>query len=165
VGVSDAGPWVTRLMSDVDRLIGEHGWMITGTQALGPGTVGGGGAAYAYTTGLTEQDLPELCVSGLGYQLMKNVLNTAARNVAAAGTALVDGAQLADLVSVPLTVIDGLPRLGGIWPTVAFNRYGPDRVRLQQLVWPDSGHLPWEAGYDLPADAQPLLRRRQALWS
>ncbi|MFG3602496.1 DUF4262 domain-containing protein [Micromonospora chersina] len=38
--------------------------------------------------------------------------------------------------------------------------YGRDRLRLQQVVWPDRhGRFPWDAAYAFPSAVQPLIAR------
>ena len=55
--------------------------------------------------------------------------------------------------------VDG-PATEHLYPGAAYARYGTDRVRLQQVVWPDrQARFPWDAGYQYPPTVQPLLGR------
>jgi hypothetical protein len=47
-----------------------------------------------------------------------------------------------------------------LYPGAAYARYGTDRVRLQQVVWPDrAGRFPWEPGYEHDPQVQPVIGR------
>lgn len=130
--------------------IAQHGWLVL--------SIAGDGdrPAFQYTVGLTEQDLPELVVYGLGAEVGMHALNDVARR-------LVDGARFADGELVP-GVLDGDYRTQ-LWEVTwlqdplgaAFRLYGEDAVRVRQLVVPDlDDRLPWEDGYS-DLDLQPLL--------
>ena len=45
-----------------------------------------------------------------------------------------------------------------LYPGAAFSRYGQDKVRLQQIIWPDTGRrLPWEDDYSFAPYLQPFI--------
>lgn len=130
--------------------IAQHGWLVI--------SVPGDGArpGFQFTTGLTERDLPELIVYGLGDEVGMDALNEVAQR-------MVDGARYADGEVVP-DVLEGDYRTQ-MWEVTwlqdslgaAFALYGKDRVRIRQLVIPDlRDRLPWEDEYADP-DLQPLL--------
>ncbi|WP_328463542.1 DUF4262 domain-containing protein [Actinoplanes sp. NBC_00393] len=63
----------------------------------------------------------------------------------------------------PRASVDGSPN-DYLHPGVAFALYGRDKVRLQQLVWPDQhGRFPWESGYEYPPHTQPLIANPETL--
>jgi hypothetical protein len=130
--------------------IARHGWLVISVPDDGarPG--------FQFTAGLTEQDLPELIVYGLGDDVGGHALNDVAQR-------MVDGARYADGEVVP-DVLEGDYRTQ-LWDVTwlqdplgaAFRLYGKDRVRVRQLVVPDlEDRLPWEDEYTDP-DLQPLL--------
>ncbi|WP_433289377.1 DUF4262 domain-containing protein [Micromonospora sp. CA-244673] len=56
-------------------------------------------------------------------------------------------------------IIDGDPT-EQLHPGGAIGRYGRDRVRLQQVLWPDRhGRFPWDTAYAFPFAVQPLIAR------
>lgn len=130
--------------------IAQHGWLVIGVRGDGerPG--------FQFTAGLTERDLPELIVYGLGDEVGMHALNDVAQR-------LVGGARYAD-GEVVRDVLEGDYRTQ-LWDVTwlqdplgaAFRLYGEDRVRVRQLVVPDlEDRLPWEDGHSDP-DLQPLL--------
>lgn len=111
----------------------------------------------SYTIGLTEHDLPELCIVGINPDTSQSFLNSLARRATANG-AFQHGQRIGDLAEgLDMVIVDG-PATGLIQPTIALHYFGPDRVRLQQCVWPDpDGRFPWEPGYSMPPVMQPTI--------
>jgi hypothetical protein len=68
------------------------------------------------------------------------------------------GQRITDLlIGYDAVVVDG-PATEVLFPGAAYARYGTDRVRLQQVVWPDpQGRFPWEAGYAHDPQVQPVI--------
>jgi hypothetical protein len=118
------------------------------------------GAPYAYTVGLTAHDYPELVIAGLPPHIAHALLNDLAARVWDRAERYAHGQRVSDLIAgYDAVVVDG-PATEALHPGAAFVFYGTDRVRLQQIAWPDpDGHFPWEPGYRLAPDAQPLIGR------
>lgn len=130
--------------------IARHGWLVIAV----PGD--DDRPCFQFTAGLTERDLPELIVYGLGSELGMDTLNDVAQR-------LVDGARYADGEVVP-DILDGDYRTQ-LWDVTwlqdplgaAFGLYGRDSVRVRQLVVPDlDDRLPWDDDYAHP-ELQPVL--------
>lgn len=130
------------------EIIDTHGWAVQGVlpEADQPGV------PFGYTVGLTAKDLPELVIYGLPPRTASAILNTAARRMTESGpfspgdriSPPSDGPDVAVIDVVDTDVL-----------TMIEHFYGPSRAL--QLVWPDEqGRFPWQNGYDIPADAQPL---------
>ncbi|MFI7208069.1 DUF4262 domain-containing protein [Micromonospora aurantiaca (nom. illeg.)] len=117
-------------------------------------------APFAYTVGLTEHDVPELVIAGLDPHIAQALLNDLARRVHDRAERLTHGQRVTDLLAGYDAVIVEGPATEALHPGAAYARYGTDRVRLQQIVWPDKhGRFPWADGYEYPAHVQPLLGR------
>jgi hypothetical protein len=118
-----------------------------------------GEAPYAYTVGLTELGAPELVITGLPHDIAHALLNDAADRVHEHGARWCHRQRIHDLLSgLDAVIIDGAAH-ELIHPGTAYARYGQQRVRLQQIVWPDPrGRFPWEDGHAHPAAIQPLLQ-------
>ncbi|MFC3241248.1 DUF4262 domain-containing protein [Gordonia humi] len=131
-------------------LIARGSWAVTGV--YGDET----SAPIAYTSGLTELGRPELVVTGVEPEYAGPVLNEAAAR-AVLTPDFGPGSRIEHLRSTngyPLTAI-------GVIDTSALRItklvFGQSFVAVQ-LVWPDrDGRLPWDRGYDLAPDEQPLL--------
>lgn len=113
---------------------------------------------YAYTVGLTAHNHPELLVSGLHPDVAQTLLNDLARRVYDTATRFTHRQRLTDVLAdgFDAIIIDGTatPHLDA---GIATARYGADRVRLQQLVWPDAQHrYPWDTDHQL-GQGQPLI--------
>ncbi|MEV5691989.1 DUF4262 domain-containing protein [Micromonospora globbae] len=136
--------------------IDEIGWSVT---AVLPAPTEAG-APFAYTVGLTEHDVPELVIAGLDPHIAQALLNDLARRVHDRAERLTHGQRVTDLlVGYDAVIVEG-PATEALHPGAAYARYGADRVRLQQIVWPDKhGRFPWDDGYGYPAHVQPLLGR------
>ncbi len=123
-------------------------WAVTGVFAdeLSP--------PFAYTTGLTEFNRPELIVYGLEPEQAAGILNRAAE-LSIADEQFLDSPLLSGVLRPPYA-LTGLPAVDTADLTVTRLLYGPD-VPVVQLVWPDARHrFPWDSGYAYPAQAQPL---------
>ncbi len=120
--------------------------------------------AFTYTVGLTAHDHPELVLAGLPPQIAQALLNDLGRRVFDQAARFSHGERLSDvLAGYDAIIVDGSPN-DDLHPGVAFALYGPDKVRLQQLVWPDQhGRFPWESGYGYPPHAQPLIANPETL--
>ena len=136
--------------------IARHGWLVidvppgddTGDEVGAPG--------FQFTAGLTERELPEMIVYGLAPEVGMHVLNDVAERLLA-GESFDNGQVIPGLLegdfSTQLWDVTWLQDPLG----AAFALYGADRVRVRQLVVPDTqNRLPWEDDYSHP-DLQPLL--------
>ncbi|MEV2241088.1 DUF4262 domain-containing protein [Micromonospora sp. NPDC049891] len=139
-----------------DHIIDRVGWAVTHVLPTDddPDTT----APFAYTVGLTAHDRPELIVAGLPPEVAHILLNDLARRVYDTAERFTHGQRLGDLlVGYDAVIIDGAPA-DDLHPGLAIVRYGRDRIRLRQLVWPDQwGRFPWDSGYAYPTHVQPLL--------
>ena len=137
------------LIGDALAQIADGRWAVTGVL---------GDAAHppiAYTSGLTDLGRPELVMTGLPPRLGGLLLDHAAQSVVgdpAFGAGSSVPARLRRPVALrAIDVIDaGSMRLTRIL-------YGL-RFEAVQLVWPDDeGRYPWQPGYAIPTQVQPLL--------
>lgn len=135
-------------------MVERHGWIVQGVSSTdtcpGPG--------FGYTVGLTAHGFPELAIAGLPQRV---ILNDLAGRVFDFNRRYSHGEVLDDVIGdgVKVTVVDGHYSREGLWPGTARALYG-DTVRLQQICWPDDrNRFPWEAGYSLPPDGQPVIGR------
>lgn len=131
-------------------LIAQGSWAVTGV--YGDET----SAPVAYTSGLSELGRPELIVTGVDPEYAGPVLNEAAARVVlmpgfGAGSTITD---LRSTNGYPLTAIDVIDASPMRITALLFG----DSFRAVQLVWPDRDHrLPWDRGYALTPDEQPLF--------
>ncbi len=139
-----------------DEHIARVGWAVT---AVVP-TADDPGSGFAYTVGLTAKGRPELTIAGLDPLIAQALLNDLAARVFDTGARFSHGQRINDLlVGYDAVIVDG-PATEALHPGTAYARYGSDRVRLQQIVWPDPhGRCPWDPGYQYPPDTQPLIGR------
>jgi len=139
-----------------DTLIARYGWAVTAVlpTPTDPCT------PFAYTVGLTARTQPELVIAGLDPLIAQALLDDLAARVLEHDTQLAHGQHLPDLIAgYDAVLVDG-PVTDDLYPGTAIGRYGADRVRLRQIVWPDrDGRFPWDPGYAYPPQAQPLLGR------
>jgi hypothetical protein len=86
------------------------------------------------------------------------LLNDLARLVYDRAERFTHGQHISDLIAdYDAIIIDG-PPTDDLLPGMAIARYGRHQIRLQQMVWPDpQGRFPWESGYDLDPQTQPLI--------
>ncbi|WP_028193320.1 DUF4262 domain-containing protein [Salinispora pacifica] len=149
-------PPLEEFLQNQQRLINEFGWAVT---AVLP-DLGESGSTFAYTVGLTEHDLPELVIAGLDPLTAQELLNDMAARVSSRAERFTHGQRVADLLAGYDAIIVEGPATDALHPGAAHARYGKDRVRLQQIVWPDThSRFPWDDGYEYPAHVQPLLGR------
>jgi hypothetical protein len=116
--------------------------------------------AFAYTVGLTAHDYPELLIAGLPTEIAHALLNDLAGRVYDQAQRFTHGQRISDLIAgYDAIIVDGAPS-DDLLPGVAIARYRRDRIRLQQVLWPDpQGRFPFDAGYDVDAHPQPLIAR------
>ncbi|MGW3607798.1 DUF4262 domain-containing protein [Micromonospora sp. NPDC005161] len=113
---------------------------------------------FAYTVGLTAHDYPELITAGLPPGVAHSLLNDLAGRVYDKAERFTHGQRISDLIAGYDAIIIHGPPTDDLLPGMASARYGRDQIRLQQLVWPDQqGRFPWDNGYDLNPQAQPLI--------
>ena len=144
------------VLSRQDEHIDRVGWSVT---VVLP-TDDDPGAPFAYTVGLTEHGFPELVIAGLAPPIAQALLNDLAGRVYDQATRFRHGQRVADLLAgYDAVIVDGAAT-EALYPGAAYARYGTDRVRLQQVVWPDRhGRFPWDRGYTHGPQAQPLIGR------
>jgi hypothetical protein len=141
-----------------EQLIDEIGWAVT---MVVPGIEDPDEAcSFAYTVGLTAHDFPELLIVGLEPSVSQSLLNDLALRVYDKARVFTHGERISDLLKgYDAMIVDGTAP-DALAPAAAFAHYGRDRVRLQQIVWPDTdGRFPWEDGYAFPDYAQPVIGR------
>ena len=134
----------------IRSMIAEHGFMVQGVSADldTPG--------WVYTIGLHAAGLPELIlIGGMCPEDQHHAIDDLARRMLA-GSAFEPGHREPE-------VVDGydVTFLEVIDPTcdwLAIANLIQSGYRALQVVWPDrDGRFPWEDGYSVPRDAQPLL--------
>jgi hypothetical protein len=139
-----------------EHIIDTTGWTVTHVLPTNddPDTT----APFAYTVGLTAHDYPELITAGLPPEVAHNLLNDLARRVYDKAERFTHGQRISDLIAgYDAIIIDG-PPTDDLLPSMAIARYGRHQIRLQQLVWPDQqGRFPWDSGYSIGPQAQPLI--------
>lgn len=147
---------IDEVLRQQDEVIDQIGWAVT---AVVPGP-DDHAAPFAHTVGLTAHGHPELIIAGIDPTIAFTMLNDLASRVLDRAERFGHGQRIHDLlVNYDAVVVEG-PPTERLWPGSAVGRYGDDRVRLQQIVWPDaSGRFPWQDGYAYDADVQPLLAR------
>ncbi|MCT2280958.1 DUF4262 domain-containing protein [Micromonospora chalcea] len=149
---------INELLRRQERIIDTIGWAVTYVLPTDDGTVTT--APFAYTVGLTAHDCPELITAGLPPEVAHSLLNDLARQVYNKAERFTHGQRLNDLIAgYDAIIIDG-PPTDELLPGLAISRYGRDRIRLQQMVWPDQqGRFPWDDGYRFGPRTQPLIGR------
>ncbi len=147
-------------MSDFFReqteIIQQYGWAVV--HVLPSDEDPADAVPFAYTVGLTAAARPELVIAGLPPDLAHQLLNELAGRVHDEGAHFHHGRHVTDLiVDQDVVILTGAPT-PDLWPGAALARYGRERVRLQQLVWPDpESRFPWQAGYSPEEFHQPLI--------
>jgi hypothetical protein len=146
----------TRYDALISETIATHGWALQTVPALHRRP------RFAYTVGLTGHDgHPELVITGLRASVATRILNVLCGHVRD-GQRLGTRQQCADFPGWPrLALLDVDPDNSGDLLVAANRRYQPPDgipVDALQVIWCDpAGHLPWEPGWLLPYDAQPVL--------
>ena len=138
------------------RLIDKYGWTVVHVEPTDddpPGAV-----PFGYTVGLTEIGLAEVAIAGVPLDVTGSLLNEIAGRITWDGVRLAHGQRVTGLVTDhDLLVVAGDPT-DEVFPGSAMYRYGEERVRLCQLVWPDpSGRFPWQEGYAVASWPQPAI--------
>ncbi|WTI11287.1 DUF4262 domain-containing protein [Micromonospora sp. NBC_00821] len=86
------------------------------------------------------------------------MLNDLARRVDDRAERFTHGQRISDLIAGHDAIIIDGSTTHDLLPGLAIARYGRHQIRLQQLVWPDQqGRFPWDSGYSLEPQAQPLI--------
>lgn len=136
------------------EVIDRHGWSVI---AVFP-TVESPGTPFSYTVGLTAHGFPEFMIFGLPAEAGHMLLNDMAGRVFDRAERFTHGQHVTDLISdYDAVVVDGRPP-EGMPPGMAYGRYGPGKVAVQQVVWPDdAGRFPWDEGWSIPAGVQPVI--------
>lgn len=149
-------------MSDVDSVlraqqqhINTYGWAVTAVLPAHDED-----CLFAYTVGLTDHRHRELIIAGLHPLIAHALLGDLAIQVIHHRARFTHGQRLYDLIAgYDAVVVEG-PATQVLHPGTAYARYGPTRVAIAQIVWPDrDSRFPWDEGYSLPPHAQPLLAR------
>ncbi|WP_433458430.1 DUF4262 domain-containing protein [Micromonospora sp. CA-248212] len=139
-----------------EQIIDTIGWAVTHVLPTDddPDTT----TPFAYTVGLTAHHYPELLIAGLPTEVAHCLLNDLARRVYDTAERFTHGQRVSDLIAgYDAIIIDGSPT-DDLVPGMAIVRYGRHQICLQQLVWPDQqGRFPWDSGYSLEPQAQPLI--------
>ncbi|SCG77824.1 DUF4262 domain-containing protein [Micromonospora inositola] len=105
-------------------------------------------------------DYPKLLIAGLDPAKSKALLNDLAGRVYDRAERLHHGQRISDLIAGYDAVIVGGDATPELHPGTAHGQYWRDRVRLQQIVWPDpQGRFPWDSGYAYPQGLQPIIGR------
>ncbi|MEU7171490.1 MULTISPECIES: DUF4262 domain-containing protein [Micromonospora] len=140
------------------EIIDRVGWAVTLVHPGADDTDDSG--PFAYTVGLTAHGCPELLIAGLDPAIAHHLLNDLAARVYDRAERFSHGQRVGDLIDgYDAAIIDGFPA-GHLHLGAAIARYGPQQVRVQQIVWPDpAGRFPWEDGYAYPSTVQPLIGR------
>ena len=133
--------------------IDEFGWSVV--------VVPDGEPTFGYSVGLTEQDLPEIFMSGnLHPETIQTLINTVAQQAVGReheGEMLVPGTELRDVLANDLTLGVATCNPVAAEMNVALGFFGKERVRAVQLVWPDpEGNMPWDAEWSMGDGVQPL---------
>lgn len=133
-------------------IIEAHGWAVQGVFP----TAEDPGATFTYTVGLTAKGLPELLVYGLNPQVATNLLNMAAQWMIDNERAFATGEPYTGFLAGDYVVRFIDATTGDL--AVARRLY--PEVRCLQMVWPDrDGRFPWDDGYAIRPDLQPIRRQ------
>ncbi len=135
-------------LAHVRDCIESCGWAVQTVERSGPHP------PWSYTVGLTEYELPELVVTGMGVTRAPDLLNDVAEHAVHAGP-LRHGEQ------IPL---DGGPQIEVVRVTepsahllTAVEFYGAGLQAVQLVHADDRGRWPWEVGYRGVRGGQPVL--------
>lgn len=115
-------------LDQVRAIIAEHGWMVQGVGA------DDSQPQFAYTSGLTARDLPELLVVGLPIPLMQQMLNRAAA-LHCGGAPFGPGAVVDVGFNVPVRVVAPYRSPGPLG--IAHEIYEGRDITVLQIEWPD----------------------------
>lgn len=137
-------------MIDIFEKIGRYGWTLVGVY----GDEQEPGPPFVYTVGLTALGHPELSIFGLPLETGAELLNLVAARVKN-GLSLKPGDRIGQVFINEGTL--GVIRMTDRTELrAAACLYGDQDVAFQ-LVWPDPEfRMPWEPGYSMAPEAQPL---------
>lgn len=136
-----------RALAELKRMVEAHGWAIR--HVLGDSST----APYSYTVGLTARGWDELVITGLPADVADVFIRNAVDEQESRGPFRAGNCTEALTESGSVAI----SRVGDRRGLTAAERILGTFETLQ-LVWPDSdGHLPWDAGYRNPPEAQPIL--------
>lgn len=122
------------VLERVASAIAEHGWHMIGTEG------------FAYTTGLTDGDHPEILIAGLPPRTAHDVVSAAVAKVRAR-TPLLPGSRHDGIVSAYPVEVRALPLVTPRFPRSVTTAHYRRAVPAVQLVWPDQqGRFPGEPG-------------------
>jgi hypothetical protein len=138
-------------LAHVRDSIERYGWAVQTVERSGPHP------PWSYTVGLTEFDLPELVVTGMGVTRAPHLLNDVAEHVLHAGR-LRHGEQI-PLEGGPLIEVVRVTEASAHLLT-AVEFYGDGIKALQLVHVDDRGRWPWEVGYRGVRGGQPVLGAR-----
>ncbi len=138
---------------DLDRKVRRFGWAV---QFVGAGD---GEPSYGYTVGLLRQYRhPEFVLVGVPPAAAVTLDELAAR--ARDGEVFAPGDQ-PDVLPGYRTELVAVDLVKSSTELLAAWNLNDEPVPALQLVWPDEqNRLPWDAGYSMSPDAQPLWGRR-----
>lgn len=148
--------WRPDVPADLDAMIARYGWGITAV--FDPAGID---PPFAYTTGLSKLDLPELIVFGLPGQAAHGLLNIIGRKLKG-GEQLPLNTRLDDIADgFPAVLLAAAREHTDRYMYATSSRY--PGYRALQLVWPDpQSRFPWEFGFDEHyRSAQPLLQHQR----
>jgi Domain of unknown function (DUF4262) len=145
---------IAQLMREQDAIIDRVGWAVVSILPHDPDDP----TVFAYTVGLTAHHYPELIIAGLPPHIAHSLLNDMAGRVYDQARRFHHGERITDLIACYDAVIVDGDATDVLLPGAANARYGPDQVRLQQIVWPDpQSRYPWDDGYSLDPRTQPVI--------
>ena len=141
----------TALLSLLGK-IEDRGWAFVSVHP----TLDEPGIEFSYTVGLTALGHPELAIYGLPGSTAGTLLNIVGERIKDHGAQLNAGDRLQDVIANDLDIaVLAMSDLSDLTQVHAV--YGVVDAALQ-LVWPGrNGRMPWESGYSIKLEAQPLL--------
>lgn len=132
--------------------IARRGWTVVGVFPV-PGEPS---VPFSYTAGLSEKQLPELAIYGLDARTAGTLLNAAAQRMIDNAKVFESGERIDGLLAggLPLSAVAMIQTTD---MNMVRTLYGTVATAVQ-IVWPDTeGKMPWNTGYALPKEVQPLL--------
>lgn len=147
-------------VQQVHEKVLRFGWVVQGVFPR----KGEPGSPFSYTVGLTPQyHHPELILFGLPHETAGQLLNDLGGRVRD-GLVLHAGDRLSDVLratqlGMPMVVeMVAVPADEVSKRLTMAERYAKAPVRALQMAWPDKDNLlPWQEGYSLHPELQPVL--------